>query len=66
MSQSDQAVADIFRASAMDTDPDDSEFAAERFTPLCARRGRRPSAAKKRRRSNEAFSAICFPGWHRD
>jgi hypothetical protein len=30
------------------------------------RRRRKPSRAKKRRRSNEALSAICFPGWNRD
>jgi hypothetical protein len=28
------------------------------------RRRRKPSA--KRRRRGETFSAICFPGWHRD
>jgi hypothetical protein len=62
MSQSDQAVADCFRAS--DSDSDDSDVAGERFTPLCVRRQRKASRAKKRRRSNEALSAICFPGWN--
>jgi hypothetical protein len=34
----------------------------ERFTPLCYRKGREASA-KKQRRTDEVFSAICFPGW---
>jgi hypothetical protein len=34
----------------------------ERFTPLCSREARGRSA-KKRQRGEEAFSAICFPGW---
>jgi hypothetical protein len=36
----------------------------DRFTPLC-RRDARLIAAKKRQRSKESFSAICFPGWTR-
>jgi len=60
------SVAGAARKPFMGHDPRvDLQPEGERFTPLCSRDARRPSA-KKRQRGEEAFSAICFPGWNKD
>ena len=63
MSCSTEAVARVARKPIAGVSPrGDLQSEGERFTTLCSRDGRK-RAAKKRRRSEEAFSAICLPGW---
>ena len=66
MSYSSQAVAGAIRKPFTGIGArGDKQPEGERFTPLCSREARRRSA-KKRQRGEEAFSAICFPGWNKD